>query len=135
MIAVVSHPHHRREFSDYCRFARKIDNPTLRTALDDLGSHPDPEVRRRADWMRFFCQHGYYGDSRPTLLDEFRAIGPLPGATAKNHPRVRQLISAVYRTTAMWAEIREHYAEQLAQNGWQFGQEKVLHYWGRDLGG
>jgi hypothetical protein len=41
----------RREFRYYCRLARKIDSPDLRSAIEPLCQHMDEGIRRRANWV------------------------------------------------------------------------------------
>jgi hypothetical protein len=46
----------RREFRQYCRLARKVDSPDLRSELSLRLQHVDPAVRRRARWALNACE-------------------------------------------------------------------------------
>jgi len=59
----------RMEFTDYCRFARRIDTLELRSQLQELSTSENPVVRTQAAKMLFFCEHGRWpnkgGDVMP----------------------------------------------------------------------
>jgi hypothetical protein len=42
---------YRREFREYCRLARKVDNSELREALLERLKHDNSDIRRRAQWV------------------------------------------------------------------------------------
>jgi hypothetical protein len=65
-----------REFREYCRLARKVDGPELRSRLQGLAVHSDPRVRRRAGWVTYFLAH-----------DRFQPVPP---------PRIRDGLVAAY---------------------------------------
>jgi hypothetical protein len=46
----------RREFRHYCRLARRINAPTLTTALEERTTSPDKDLARRAGWMLNACR-------------------------------------------------------------------------------
>jgi hypothetical protein len=73
------------------------------------------------------------------LENEFRAIRPLPAATALNyhasHKTQQALVSDTYRTSLAYEDIRKFYDAELAKNGWSFYMEEQMKDWGRDLGG
>ncbi len=55
VLAAVDH-RDRREFRLYCRLARKVDSPDLRSELSLRLQHVDPAVRRRARWALNACE-------------------------------------------------------------------------------
>jgi hypothetical protein len=61
--AVRSRP--RMEFTDYCRFARKIYSSDLRAQLELLCDEADRTVRTQAGKMLYFCEHGCWPSNAP----------------------------------------------------------------------
>jgi hypothetical protein len=62
----------RMEFTDYCRFARKIYSPELQANLEELSRVVDPVARSQAQKMLYFCEHGRWlvGDTPKGQFDQ-----------------------------------------------------------------
>jgi hypothetical protein len=78
-------------------------------------------------------------EAKTELENEFRAIKPVPGATALSytatHDPGRTLVSDNYRTSLSYPEVRKFYDAELANRGWSFYQEEKMTDWWKDLGG
>jgi uncharacterized protein (TIGR02996 family) len=77
---------HRREFRRYCRLARKVDGPEVRSELARRLRHDDPRVCRHARWV-FAALGG------PVRLE--KAIPtPAEGPTEKDRAFLQAIVSA-----------------------------------------
>jgi len=95
-------------------------------------------------WIGDALLNGARGEQyHQQLIQEFRAIQPLPGAAVVGmtdsyspwHSAHQALVSASYTTAAQWPEIREYYDQELKSKGWQFSDDQPYRVWGEDLGG
>ncbi len=84
--------------------------------------------------------NGSMGTAKQKELEsEFNRIAPLPGAMRLRFGTMNKGsqgdVGGDYGTPKTYSEIRGHYDEELARNGWKLVKEAPVKIWGRDYGG
>lgn len=73
------------------------------------------------------------------LMNEYNLLQPLPGTlrtTLSSHNKSNSaIVSASYRSSKNYEEIKSFYMDEAKKNGWVFVNEETVSDWGRDFGG